>query len=182
MFGKDEKQRVISIKEWIYAALIAVFMIFVIRTFLFEPFVVVGNSMYPSLNNEERMIIDKLSFFIGKPKKGDIIVFKFPVDLSRDFVKRVIATGGDSLEMKDGAVFVNGKRLNETYVWNKDPIGRNHSNYLKCVVPEGTVFVLGDNRNHSADSRFKEIDMVPLKLVKGRVVLIYYPLSNYRSL
>lgn len=166
--------------DWLVSIIVAVALAFCIRTFLFEPYMVEGTSMYPSLKHHERLIVDKLSFFIGKPEKGEVVVFRFPKDQSRDFIKRVIATGGDSVEMKSGKVFVNGQQLNETYIWHEDPKGQNISNYRKCVVPEGTIFVLGDNRNNSEDSRFADVGMVPLHLVKGRAVAAFWPLDKMR--
>lgn len=168
--------------DWLVSIIVAVALAFCIRTFLFEPYMVEGSSMYPTLTNHERLIVDKLSFFIGKPEKGEIVVFRFPKDQTRDFIKRVIATGGDSVEMKDGKVFVNGQQLNETYIWHKDPKGENISNVRKCIVPQGTIFVLGDNRNNSEDSRFADVGMVPLNLVKGRAIAAFWPLDKIRTI
>ncbi len=166
--------------DWLISIIVAVALAFCIRTFLFEPYMVEGSSMYPSLVNHERLIVDKLSYFIGDPKKGEIVVFRFPKDQTRDFIKRVIAVGGDTVEMKYGKVFVNGQQLNETYIWHQDPKGENISNVRKCVVPKGTIFVLGDNRNNSEDSRFADVGMVPLKLVKGRALAAFWPLDKMR--
>jgi len=166
--------------DWLVSIIVAVALAFCIRTFLFEPYMVEGSSMYPSLVNHERLIVDKLSYFIGKPVKGEVVVFRFPKDQTRDFIKRVIAVGGDSVEMKMGKVYVNGQQLNETYIWHQDPKGENISNVRKCVVPEGTIFVLGDNRNNSEDSRFADVGMVPLNLVKGRAVAAFWPLDRTR--
>lgn len=164
--------------DWLVSIIVAVALAFCIRTFIFEPYMVEGSSMYPSLINHERLIVDKLSYFIGEPKKGEVVVFRFPKDQTRDFIKRVIATGGDSIEMKNGKVFVNGKQLNETYIWHEDPKGQNISNVRKCVVPNGKIYVLGDNRNNSEDSRFADVGMVPLNLVKGRAIAAFWPLDK----
>lgn len=168
--------------DWLVSIIVAVALAFCIRTFLFEPYMVEGKSMYPSLEHHERLIVDKLNHFISEPKKGEVVVFRFPKDPSRDFIKRVIATGGDSVEMQNGKVFVNGQQLNETYIWQQDPKGKNISNYRKCIVPKGTIFVLGDNRNNSEDSRFADVGMVPLDLVKGRAVVCFWPLDKMRVL
>lgn len=169
-----------SASDWLVSIIVAVALAFCIRTFLFEPYMVEGSSMYPTLEHHERLIVDKLSYFIGKPEKGEIVVFRFPKDQTRDFIKRVIAVGGDSVEMKNGKVFVNGQQLNETYIYHKDPKGPNISNVRKCVVPKGTIFVLGDNRNNSEDSRFADVGMVPLNLVKGRAVTAFWPIGRAR--
>ena len=82
--------------------------------------------------------------------------------------------------MKNGAVFVNGTQLKEDYIYKNDPKGKNMSNYRKVIVPEGTIFVLGDNRNNSEDSRFADVGMVPHRLVKGRAVCAFWPLNRIR--
>ena len=164
--------------DWLVSIIVAVALAFCIRTFLVEPYMVEGSSMYPTLKNHERLIVDKLSYFVTNPKRGEIVVFRFPKDESRDFIKRVIAVGGDTIEMKNGQVFVNGQALKEDYIYKNDPKGKNISSYRKTIVPEGTIFVLGDNRNNSEDSRFADVGFVPHKLVKGRALVCFWPLGN----
>ena len=166
--------------DWLVSIIVAVALAFCIRTFLVEPYMVEGSSMYPTLKNHERLIVDKLSYFVTNPKRGEIVVFRFPKDESRDFIKRVIAVGGDTIEMKNGQVFVNGQALKEDYIYKNDPKGKNISSYRKTIVPEGTIFVLGDNRNNSEDSRFADVGFVPHKLVQGRALVCFWPLGNMR--
>ncbi len=180
MSSKKETSWQDSASDWLVSIIVAVALAFCIRTFLVEPYMVEGSSMYPTLVNHERLIVDKLSYFIGNPKRGEIVVFRFPKDESRDFIKRVIAVGGDTVEMRNGQVFVNGTALQEAYIYKNDPKGRNLSNYRKAVVPEGTIFVLGDNRNNSEDSRFADVGFVPHKLVKGRALAAFWPLNRMR--
>ena len=168
--------------DWLVSIIVAVALAFCIRTFLVEPYMVEGSSMYPTLKNHERLIVDKLSYFVTNPKRGEIVVFRFPKDESRDFIKRVIAVGGDTIEMKDGQVFVNGQALKEDYIYKNDPKGKNISSYRKTIVPEGTIFVLGDNRNNSEDSRFADVGFVPHKLVKGRALVCFWPLGSMRTI
>ena len=130
----------------------------------------------------ERLIVSKYKYFFTEPKKGEIVVFRYPKDESRDFIKRVIATGGDTIEMRDGKVLVNGSVIEENYIYKDDPKGPNKSNYRKSVVPQGHIFVLGDNRNNSEDSRFADVDFVPLKLVKGEAVVAFWPVERWRML
>ena len=178
MSKKSETSWQDSASDWLVSIIIAVALAFCIRTFLVEPYMVEGSSMYPTLVNHERLVVDKLSYFVTDPKKGEIVVFRFPKDQSRDFIKRVIAVGGDTVEMQQGKVFVNGKQLNETYIYHNDPKGKNISDYRKVVVPKDTIFVLGDNRNNSEDSRFADVGFVPLKLVKGRALVAFWPLDK----
>lgn len=166
--------------DWLVSIIVAVALAFCIRTFIFEPYLVEGSSMFPSLVSHERLIVDKCSYFVRNPKRGEIIVFRYPKDESRDFIKRVIAVGGDTVEMRNGTVLVNGKKVEENYIYKDDPKGPNHSNYRKSVVPQEHIFVLGDNRNNSEDSRFADVDFVPLKLVKGRAAFSFWPFDKAR--
>lgn len=168
--------------DWLISIIVAVALAFCIRTFLVEPYMVEGSSMYPTLKHHERLIVDKLSYFLTDPKKGEIVVFRYPKDESRDFIKRVIAVGGDTIEMRDGTVIVNGAEIEEGYIYKNDPKGPNMSNYRKSVVPEGHIFVLGDNRNNSEDSRYRGVDFVPHRLVKGRAIIAFWPLDSFRMI
>lgn len=169
-----------SVNDWLVSIIVAGAMVFCIRTFLVEPYLVEGTSMHPTLKHHERLLVDKLSYFIGRPQRGEIVVFRYPKDQSRDFIKRVIAAEGDSVEMRDGKVYVNGKQLAEEYVYKDDPKGANMSSFHKVIVPKDTIFVLGDNRNNSEDSRFADVGFVPLNLCKGRSIAAYWPLGNMR--
>jgi len=168
--------------DWLMSIVVAGALAFCIRTFLVEPYVVEGNSMHPSLLHHERLVVDKLTAFFSLPKRGEIIVFRFPKDETRDFIKRVIAVEGDTVEMVDGKVYVNGKRLIEDYIWKADPKGHNTSNFTKSIVPKNCVFVLGDNRNNSEDSRYEDVGFVPNFLIKGRAMFVLWPLSDCRML
>ena len=180
MSKKSETSWQDSASDWLVSIIIAVALAFCIRTFLVEPYMVEGSSMYPTLVNHERLVVDKLSYFVTDPKKGEIVVFRFPKDQTRDFIKRVIAVGGDTVEMQQGKVFVNGKQLNETYIYHNDPKGKNISDYRKVVVPKDTIFVLGDNRNNSEDSRFADVGMVKSSDIEGKVWFVLSP-SEHRG-
>lgn len=169
-----------SASDWLVSIIVAVALAFCIRTFLAEPYMVEGTSMYPTLKHHERLIVDKLSYFFSDPKRGEIIVFRYPKDQSRDFIKRVIAVGGDTIEMRKGTVYVNSTALEEEYIYKTDPKGKNLSSYRKVLVPKNTVFVLGDNRNNSEDSRFADVGFVPFDLIKGRALAAFWPLDRFR--
>lgn len=171
-----------TVSDWLVSIIVAVALAFCIRTFLVEPYMVQGYSMYPTLVNSERLIVDKLSYYITDPQRGEIVIFRYPKDQSRDFIKRVIAVGGDTIEMREGKVFVNGIMLEEDYIYKNDPKGANISDYRKAIVPEGHIFVLGDNRNNSEDSRFADVGFVPHSLVKGRAVAAFWPLDQMRMI
>ena len=171
-----------SLNDWLVSIIVAVALAFCIRTFIFEPYKVEGTSMFPTLHNQERLIVNKFGYFLDDPKRNEIVVFRYPKDESRDFIKRVIAVGGDTVEMRDGAVLINGKKIDEPYTWKEDPKGLNHSNYRKSLVPKDHIFVLGDNRNNSEDSRFADVDFVPLRLVKGKAAVVFWPFERFRKL
>ena len=111
MSNKKETSWQDSASDWLVSIIVAVALAFCIRTFLVEPYMVEGTSMYPTLKHHERLVVDKLSFFVGEPERGEIVVFRYPKDESRDFIKRVIAVEGDTVEMKNGKVLVNGQQL-----------------------------------------------------------------------
>lgn len=166
-----------EIKDWIISILIAVVLAFFIRYFIVELYMVEGPSMRPTLVNSERLVVNKFIYRFRTPERGDIIVFRYPSDPSRDFIKRVIGIPGDTIEIKDGRVFVNGQLLNESYILEK-----TRGSYSLATVPEGHIFVMGDNRNNSEDSRFRDVGFVSHDLVKGKAVMIFWPLDHIKSL
>ena len=115
----------------------------------------------------EYVIVNRLSYRLGSPQRGDIIVFHFPRDPKEEYIKRVIGLPGDEVEVKNNAVYVNGQRLDESYL-------KVTTNYIGTWrVPEGQLFVLGDNRNNSSDSH--DWGTVPMDYVVGKAILVYWP-------
>ena len=166
-----------EVKSWIISIVSAVAVALLIRTFVVELYVVDGPSMQPTLQDGERLVVNKFIYHWRDPHRGEIIIFRYPRDHSRDFIKRVIAVGGDTIEMKDGHVFVNDALINEDYIAEK-----TRTEYPKQTVPEGTLFVCGDNRRNSLDSRFPDVGFVSLELVKGKASLIFWPIDNFAAL
>lgn len=167
--------------EWIKALGIAIVLALVIRTFLFAPFLVDGASMMPTLENEERLIVNKLIYYIQEPKPGDIIVFHATKE--KDYIKRVIATEGQTVEMKDDQLYIDGKPVDEPYLeeYKKQAKAENYvltEDFGPEKVGKGEIFVMGDNRRNSTDSRV--IGPVPVKNVVGRSELIIWPLDKIR--
>lgn len=162
--------------------LVAVIAAAFIILFVFETVSVDGTSMYSTLQNNDRLIIEKVSYHFTFPKKGDIIVFKCPSDTSKKFIKRVIAVQGDKVKILDDKVYVNGTQQKEKYAYymNKQVTDdlRVH-NFDEKTVPRDTVFVLGDNRYNSLDSRFEnEVGFVNKKLIIGKEALRIYPFNK----
>ncbi|MHB9145362.1 MAG: signal peptidase I [Symbiobacteriia bacterium] len=160
-----------DLAEILIAALVLALLV---HTFIVETVQVEGPSMQPTLASGQRLVIAKVVYYFTHPRTGDVIVFEFPRDLSRSFVKRVIASGGQTVEIRSGMVYVDGKLLDEPYVRY-----RSSDNFPRTQVPAGTLFVLGDNRTNSDDSR-QDVGMVPLNLVKGKVVVRIWPLPEFQ--
>jgi signal peptidase I len=136
-----------------------------------------GPSMRPTLVNGERLVVNKFIYRFKEPEKGEVLIFKYPKDPSRDFIKRVIAVAGDTIEIKDGRVFVNGQLQNESYI-----LERTRGSFPLSTVPQSTIFVMGDNRNNSEDSRFNDVGFVPLDMIKGKAMMVFWPLDLIKSL
>lgn len=126
-----------------------------------------GFSMTPTLQNGEYILINRLAYKTGQPARGDIIVFSLPADNGQDLIKRVIGLPGETVNISNGSVTINGVKLQETYI-AQDPLY-----YGEWTVPDGYLFVLGDNRNDSRDSH--QWGLLPLENVIGKSVLIYWP-------
>jgi signal peptidase I len=164
-------------KDWFVSIITAIVIAMLIRTFIVELYIVDGPSMRPTLLHEEKLVVNKFIYYLRAPEKGEVVIFRYPRDTSRDFIKRVIATAGDTIEIKDGRVYVNDQLLIEDYILEK-----TYTEYPKSTIPEGTIFVMGDNRNNSEDSRFSDVGFVPLNLVKGKAVFIFWPMDEMKTL
>ncbi len=159
------------IRDLAFSVLIAVILI----VFIYQPVKVEGTSMMPTLTNEERIFISKFNyhFGIGGIERGDMVVFWYPNDISKSYIKRVIGLPGDTIEIDRGQVIVNGRTLEESYV---PPDYRDHTSYALRTVPPDDYFVLGDHRSSSNDSR--NWGYVERKLIYGKAVFVYWPLSK----
>jgi signal peptidase I len=167
--------------DWVKAIAIALIIAFCIHQFMFQQFVVKGDSMVPTLLNGERLLVDKIPFYFGPPKRGDIIVFRAPKAYAEvegaDWVKRVIGLPGDTIMIRDGQLYINHHLIHESFINGPmDP----YRNFGPEKVPPGHLFVMGDNRNISLDSRV--IGPIPISSVIGRVDLIFWPLSKFQVL
>ncbi|QOR68540.1 signal peptidase I [Cytobacillus suaedae] len=163
--------------EWVKALAIAVILAATIRYFLFAPIVVDGLSMMPTLHNEDRMIVNKIGYKIGDPKRFDIVVFHATEE--KDYIKRVIGLPGDRVEYKDDTLYINGQAYEEPYLeqYKSEVVdGPLTDPFVLEEVPEGHIFVMGDNRRQSKDSR--HIGPVPIEEVLGKTNMIYWPLSD----
>jgi signal peptidase I len=160
-----KQPREVLLREIVETLLLTLFIFWIVNT-VTGRFRIEGSSMMPTLKEGEMVIINKLSYYLDEPERGDIIVLHFPNDRSREFIKRLVGVPGDHIEVADGVVSVNGITLDEPYI-NEEPA------YVgSWEVPEGQYFVLGDNRNNSSDSHIWSF--LPREDIVGKAWVIYW--------
>ncbi len=170
---KEKKDIKKEIFEWIKEIVIALIIVAFITTFIGQMTNVVGQSMVPTLNDSDRLIVEKLTKRFGEYDRYDIIVFPHEKDIL--YIKRIIALPNDKVDIKDGKVFVNDEPIDDKYVFEEiDKYGDS----LPLTVPEGQYFVLGDNRNNSYDSRYLDVGTIKREDIIGKAVFRLWPLSK----
>lgn len=167
-----------AVNEWFTAILVAAIFMLVVRVFLFAPYEVHGESMYPTFKGEELLIVNMWIYHVSEPQYGDIVVFH--TDDDRDFIKRVIGKPGDRISVERGRVIRNGKPLTEPYIRKDSFTGPQIKRMPETVVPKGHLFVLGDNRANSRDSR--DLGAIKVSEVVGRADIKVKPLRDFKLL
>ncbi|PKL36880.1 signal peptidase I [Candidatus Peregrinibacteria bacterium HGW-Peregrinibacteria-1] len=209
MFKEKGRRVLVGLLDLVVNLVVMLALVFAIRTWIIAPFDVSGASMCDTLNivNEEcvsgygeKLIINEAGYLFGDPKRGDIVVFKPTEDFDKYYIKRVIGLPNEVVEIANGKVYVTGvdgvkKELQEDYLndENKDNTPIYYSDLFRFEVPDGKYFLLGDNRNHSTDSRScfalsmsegcaanPERAFIPKDALRGKAWFIYWPLSNFR--
>ena len=175
----NKKRRIL--KEYVLPVVLGLILVFVIRHFFIGFYEVPSQSMVPTIQVNDHFVVTKWSYWNEKPQKGDIIVFKFPVVAEQghkapDFVKRVIGTPGDRIRIENAVLYVNDVAQKEEYIAPDLPM----ANFPEYAVGENEYFVMGDNRNHSNDSRFW--GTVPESLIVGKARFIYWPISRWGTM
>jgi signal peptidase I len=176
-------------REYIESLLIAALIALFVRGFIVQAFKIPSSSMEPTLLVGDHLLVNRLSYVtkvpftdtvlldLGKPARGDVVVFRYPVDRSKDFIKRVIGVEGDVIRIKDKVIYVNGKRMNDPHAHFAEEavipgVFSQRDNFGPVTVPKDSYFCMGDNRDRSLDSRFwgfvKKDDLV------GRALIIYF--------
>lgn len=167
--------------DTIQTILLAASVFLVIYIFLFRPFQVSGLSMFPNFEDKEYVLTDLISYRFQQPKLGDVIVFQAPKDADKDFIKRTIGLPGDIVSMRDGNIYVNNQKLDESK-YLKEIVKTYGGSFLNegqsVTVPEGEYFVVGDNRSYSSDSR--EWGFVKQNLIIGKSLFVYWPPNRVR--
>lgn len=170
-----------AIREYIEALVISLVLAGLIIAFIAQSFLVEGSSMEPSFHHGQRLLVEKVSYRFGEPKRGQVVVFRYPGDQRRKFIKRVIGLPGDEIAIQNGFLYINGLRLEEDYINGPTYGTYSAPTYGPVLVPEGHYFVLGDNRRNSDDSRYPDVGFVPKKNLVGRALFVYWPLNQIRS-
>lgn len=169
-----------EILEWIKTIVVSVVIAMIITTFI-RPTLVKGYSMYPTLDQYDYLIINKIPYMLHEPERGDIVVFKSHLKTlegkEKDLIKRIIGIAGDHVRITEGKVFVNGKELIEDYINGGYTPGE-----VDMIVPEGMLFVMGDNRENSLDSRDERVGPVEKDALMGKAFLRLYPFSKIGKL
>lgn len=181
MAKRKEKNEIF---EWVKALVIAILLAAIIRYFLFAPILVDGLSMMPTLKDQDRMVVNKIAYKIGEPERFDIVVFHATEE--KDYIKRVIGLPGDTIEYKEDTLYINGTAYEEPYLTeykNQVIDGPLTEPFTleeitgETTVPEGEVFVMGDNRRYSKDSR--HIGTVEISEILGKTSLVYWPIEDF---
>jgi signal peptidase I len=162
-----------EIRSWFrdifFAFAIAIFIVI----FVIQPVKVEGTSMLPRLVDQERIFVNRFIYRFADIQRGDVVVFWYPRDRTKSFIKRVLGVPGDDVEIRHGSLYVNGRRIDEPYL---KPEFRDHESFRREIVPPGHYFVLGDHRNSSNDSR--NWGYVSRELIYGKAVFRYWPMSR----
>jgi len=166
-----------NLAELIIFTLLAILVFFVLRTFLFRNASVMGNSMSPTLNHGDMVILNRLSYYFISPRVGDIVAFPYQGNPSEVYIKRVVGVPGDIVDFNDGQFFVNNQPLNDSF--SSDQVFAIGDVTFPIIVESGRFFVLGDNRNVSKDSRFVSVGNVPESDMIGKSFVRIWPLHSF---
>jgi signal peptidase I len=159
--------------SWLRDLMVSVVVSAFIIIFLYQPVRVEGTSMLPVLEDQDRLFINKIAYRVGSIEHGDVVVFLYPHDHSKSYIKRVIAGPGDDVRIDQGRVFVNGKLLHEHYVPSRY---RDDRSQPETVIPANEYFVMGDHRSISSDSR--DFGPVERDLIYGKAAFVYWPMGQ----
>jgi signal peptidase I len=161
-------------------AVIALIIVIPIRMFIAQPFVVSGESMFPTFDNGEYLIVDELSYYLGSPHRDDVIIFRYPNDQKRFFIKRIIGMPNEEISIKNGKVTITNKDNPDGFTLDEPYIDEPFDITATYKTGDNEYFVLGDNRNRSSDSRVW--GLLPRKLIIGRAYLRLLPINSIKYL
>jgi signal peptidase I len=173
----NQRWRFLEARYWLRDLVLAILLSFIVIVFLYQPVQVEGTSMMPRLENHERIFINKFVYRFEPIERGDIVVFWYPLDTSKSYIKRVVGLPGEWVKISDGRVYINGAPVEEPYV---PPEYLDHQSYPVTYVEPDHYYVLGDHRESSNDSR--AWGTVDRKFIYGKAVFVYWPFSQFGSL
>lgn len=173
MIEEQKKNTKSSVRSWLRDLLISIGVSAFIITFLYQPVRVEGTSMLPRLEDQDRIFINKVAYRVGEIHRGDVVVFEYPRDHSKSYIKRVIAMPGDDLQIDHGDVYVNETKVQEPYVPSRFSDDRS---LPETTVPPNEYFVMGDHRSISSDSR--DFGPVERNLIYGKAAFVYWPMDQ----
>jgi signal peptidase I len=162
---------------WLLDLAVAVALAMFIVVFLYEPINVEGTSMAPGISDQERLFINKFVYHFEPIRRGDVVVFWYPLDPSKSFIKRVVGLPGETVAIRAGRVYINGREIREPYVL---PRYMDENSYPPVKVPKGEYYVMGDHRDDSNDSRM--FGPVPRRYIYGKAVFAYWPMDRFGSI
>jgi signal peptidase I len=172
--GADpSKMRKNGMSSWVRDLVISVSVSAFIIIFLYQPVRVEGTSMLPVLEDQDRLFVNKMAYRVGEIHRGDVVVFLYPHDHQKSYIKRVIALPGDDLKIDHGHVYVNGRALSEKYV---PPRFEDARSLPESIIPDNEYFVMGDHRSISSDSR--DFGPVERDLIYGKAAFVYWPMEQ----
>lgn len=160
-----------GLRDWFKDFVKALVFFLFLQTYVVQGFVIEGACMEPALHSHEKIIVNKMIYSVHEPEVGEVVVFSYPLEPEKDFIKRVVGVPGDMLEIQDGYLFRNGERMLEPYVQEYV-----FGSYGPVKVPEGKLCVMGDNRNNSHDSR--SWGLLDKALIKGRAEVKFWPFNS----
>ncbi len=169
------KKKKSIIREYIEAMLVAVVLALIIRTFVIQAFKIPSGSMLETLQIGDHVLVNKFIFTFADPERGDIIVFKYPVDKTRDFIKRIVGLPGETLEIRNRVVYINGAPLKEDYAIYTASEFTGYTNLSPRRIPPDSYFMMGDNRDNSMDSRVW--GFLKRDLIRGKALIVYFSIE-----
>ena len=175
-----EEEQPVSFVRWIGELVVMVALAFLlasgIRAYVIQPYVIPSGSMEPTIEISDRVLANKFVYRFGEPERGDVVVLDDPTGTVQTLIKRVIATGGETVDLVDGKVLIDGVALDEPYTHGKESVPMTPEITFPYTVPEDSVWLMGDNRTNSADSRV--FGAVPLSEIRGQAICTFWPLDR----
>ncbi len=177
MSRENSRRNYIETRYWLRDLILSLLLAFIVIVFLYQPVQVEGTSMMPRLSPHERIFINKFVYRLEPIQRGDIVVFWYPLDSSKSYIKRVVGLPGERVSINEGGVYINGRLLKEPYI---PPEYLDHQSYSATLVEPGRYYVLGDHREASNDSRVW--GTVDQNYIYGKAVFVYWPFSQFGAL